>query len=489
MSYTDVLLTNMIINYVSKVESGYIILDIIYMFSLTSFIFYIIQPNFKTMFLKKMESYIYYWNKTNRIKFSSSKNGNSMRQKAIMYYISRKNDPSIKVLSEILEVKYNNTTDDYEDRKTGLYRVDQDTVFNIDTNIMGRVYYEEKEKQDYGPKVVYVEYIFLEIFSSKLSMNAMEDWVAKKLKEYENHLQDKIIDKQLLFDVGYNMKEKTLDVTYSSWQSNITFDNRFFTNKEMIFDKVKFFMNNPEWYKDRGVPHTLGFLLWGEPGCGKTGFIKALLNYTGRHGINIKLNNKFDINKLKDIMTNDNIADVKIPQNKRIFIFEDIDCMGDMVHSRDLDTSPKLETRYISRDKEEVKLTTAEIIKMKEDDKLFELFKDDTAYNNNLSNFLNILDGLQECPGRIIVMTTNKPDKLDKAMIRPGRIDHNIHFTLATLDDTISILEFYWKEKIPSTYLKKIRQIDHNKLSHAMIVNICRTTNTIIETCEQIVKY
>ena len=63
MSYTDVLLTNMIINYVSKVESGYIIIDIIYMFALSSFIFYILQSNFKTMFIKKMESYIYYWNK------------------------------------------------------------------------------------------------------------------------------------------------------------------------------------------------------------------------------------------------------------------------------------------------------------------------------------------------------------------------------------------------------------------------------------------
>jgi len=474
MSYSDIMLTNMIFNYVSKVESGYIILDIIYMVALSSFIFYILQSNFKSIFIKKIENYIYYWNKTNRIKFSSSKNGNSIRQKAIMYYISKKNDSSIKVLSEILEVKYNNNTDSYEDRKTGLYRVDQDTIFNIDKDIMGRVYYEEKEKTDYGTKLVYVEYIFLEIFSSKLTMNTMEDWIEKRLKEYEDHLQDKIIDKQLLFDVGYNIKEKSLDVIYSSWQSNVTFENRFFTNKDMIFDKIKFFMNNMEWYKERGIPHTMGFLLWGEPGCGKTGFIKALMNYTDRHGINIKLNNKFDLNKLRNLMIEDKIADVLIPQNKRIFIFEDIDCMGEIVHCRE---------------KEEVKLTASELIKMKEDDKLFELLKDDTSYNNNMSYFLNILDGLQECPGRIIVMTTNKPDKLDKAMIRPGRIDHNIHFTLATLEDTISIIEFYWKEKIPPTYLKKLRQIDHNKLSHAMIVNICRTNNTIIETCEQIVKY
>lgn len=477
MSYSDIMLTNMIFNYGAKVESGYIILDIIYMVSLSSFIFYILQSNFKNMFIKKIESYIYYWNKTNRIKFSSSKNGNSMRQKAIMYYISKKNDPSIKVLCEILELKYNNKTDDYEDRKTGLYRVDQDTIFNIDKDIMGRVYYEEKEKADYGTKLIYVEYIFLEIFSSKLTMNTMEDWVEKRYKEYESYLQDKIVDKQLLFDVGYNMKEKSLDITYTNWESNVTFENRFFTNKNMIFDKIKFFMNNHEWYKDRGIPYTLGFLLWGEPGCGKTGFIKALMNYTGRHGINIKLNNKFDMNKLKDIMTTDNIVDVKIPQNKRIFIFEDIDCMGDMVYSRDMTISPKLEIQ-----------NKIDLMKLKENKLEEELInQQEDNYNNNMSYFLNILDGLQECPGRIIVMTTNKPEVLDQALIRPGRIDHNIHFTLATLEDTISIIEFYWKEKISHEYLEKLNRIKHNKLSHAMIVNICRTNNTIIDVCETIV--
>ena len=48
--------------------------------------------------------------------------------------------------------------------------------------------------------------------------------------------------------------------------------------------------------------------------------------------------------------------------------------------------------------------------------------------NNNLSFFLNIIDGLNECSGRIIILTTNKIDYLDKAIIRPGRIDIKIRF-------------------------------------------------------------
>merc|ERR1712232_691513 len=45
----------------------------------------------------------------------------------------------------------------------------------------------------------------------------------------------------------------------------------------------------------------------------------------------------------------------------------------------------------------------------------------------NLAGLLNVLDGVVDSPGRIIVMTTNFPDKLDPALIRPGRINKRIH--------------------------------------------------------------
>ena len=39
---------------------------------------------------------------------------------------------------------------------------------------------------------------------------------------------------------------------------------------------------------------------------------------------------------------------------------------------------------------------------------------------------LNVLDGIVDTPGRIVVMTTNHIETLDPALIRPGRIDKRI---------------------------------------------------------------
>ena len=65
----------------------------------------------------------------------------------------------------------------------------------------------------------------------------------------------------------------------------------------------------------------LGILLYGEPGCGKTAFIKSLMNLTGRHGIDIKLNGNFDFKKLKELIMSDKIDDsLIIPQDKIIFL-------------------------------------------------------------------------------------------------------------------------------------------------------------------------
>lgn len=61
----------------------------------------------------------------------------------------------------------------------------------------------------------------------------------------------------------------------------------------------------------------------------------------------------------------------------------------------------------------------------------------------NLSGILNVLDGVVETPGRIVIMTTNHPELLDPALIRPGRIDRHIHMGMMELNDIVAMFQHY----------------------------------------------
>ena len=46
-----------------------------------------------------------------------------------------------------------------------------------------------------------------------------------------------------------------------------------------------------------------------------------------------------------------------------------------------------------------------------------------------MSAFLNAIDGLASSDdGRILIMTTNHPERLDAALVRPGRVDYRVAF-------------------------------------------------------------
>ncbi|CAN0117855.1 unnamed protein product, partial [Laminaria digitata] len=49
------------------------------------------------------------------------------------------------------------------------------------------------------------------------------------------------------------------------------------------------------------------------------------------------------------------------------------------------------------------------------------------ALRRTFQGLLNVLDGIVDTPGRIVIMTTNHPEALDAALIRPGRIDKKIY--------------------------------------------------------------
>jgi chaperone BCS1 len=69
----------------------------------------------------------------------------------------------------------------------------------------------------------------------------------------------------------------------------------------------------------------------------------------------------------------------------------------------------------------------------------------------SLSGLLNVIDGVATHEGRILIMTTNHPEKLDPALIRAGRVDMQISFSCATASQIKSLfLRMYAGDSIPT---------------------------------------
>ena len=199
---------------------------------------------------------------------------------------------------------------------------------------------------------------------------------------------------------------KTLTFTMNEFHTAKSFRNVFGEHVAELKERLDLFVNHPDWYQARGIPHSLGILLHGIPGAGKTSTIKAVAKDTGRHIFNLSLRPYTTQKQLTHLFFNENVAVVgddgvrqtyRIPLNQRVYVIEDIDCLTDVVYQR-----------------------TAEAA------------VDPNGDAVTLSFLLNLLDGVLETPGRILIITTNHAEKLDKALVRPGRIDVNIRFQEAT---------------------------------------------------------
>lgn len=424
--------------------------------------------------------------KITKISFVAEDKTASNRFRALMYYIST--NCKVDELIEYEVSKYCRRTDD--DIITADYRVNQPYEFSITNDIKGIIENTQVDIKSYGVEKKVIK-TTLDIFSNTLSSNELIKFIEKCDTDYSTFLKEKSLKDQLYIDISWNIKEKECIFESCKWTSNINFNNKFFENKEVIINKLNYFLENKKWYQEQGIPHTIGLLLEGEPGCGKTSFIKSIANLTGYHILNFKLCEQFDFKELERIIFNEQInKDLIIPLNKRLIILEDIDCMIDIVKSRKesvTDNSNILEVDMEEKEEKEdskkkVKPTT-ELQITKKDDSITsviqKMMKKDELVNNNLSYLLNILDGIKESQDRIIIMTTNHVEKLDPALIRPGRIDLNIKFKKASIKDIKEMLNFYWKHEVP-----ELDTSLNEQFAHANIINYCRSSDSVEKTIE-----
>ena len=160
------------------------------------------------------------------------------------------------------------------------------------------------------------------------------------------------------------------------------------------------------WYSNRGIPYRRGYLLYGPPGTGKSSLSFAIAGY-------FKL--KIYIVSLNTLAMNEqNLTTLFAELPKRcVVLLEDIDS-AELTHTRQIPPPSKCDQH-------------GEMTKLKQSRPIMPM-----ASRISLSALLNVIDGVASQEGRVLIMTTNHAEKLDGALIRPGRVDMKVKFDLAS---------------------------------------------------------
>ena len=178
-----------------------------------------------------------------------------------------------------------------------------------------------KESEDNGKSPVQTVEFQITLYSETRNADELRKVLEGWVKEYEGKLNSK--NKNHLKYFLYTPRR------YSEFEfeSGKSFLNIFCPEKEDIIKRIDFFTNNKAWYKKRGIPYTMGFMFYGEPGCGKTSTIKAIANHTQRHIVSIPLNNIKTAEELLNLFYNVRMNYQDIPLHKRLYVLEDIELL------------------------------------------------------------------------------------------------------------------------------------------------------------------
>lgn len=167
--------------------------------------------------------------------------------------------------------------------------------------------------------------------------------------------------------------------------------------KKGLMDDLEWFLSDEtrSFYAKHGIPYHRCYLFHGKPGTGKTSFIYALAGHLQRNLCFIQMDKWMTDDTLRTAMTG-------LPRMAMV-VLEDVDAL--FTNHREADHSWS---------------------------------------SLSFSGFINCLDGLGAPEDVVIFMTSNHPERLDPALMRPGRIDMKVNFKPPSRDVAVQyFLTFY----------------------------------------------
>ena len=334
--------------------------------------------------------------------------------------------------------------------------VSQSAPFRMTSEIQGRVNISKETNNGNEKNPMKIEEFTIILSSSSLSTDQLREVLSGWVEEYEARLNS---DKHLKYfvytpdkDNGDHYYDATSHYEEFKFESGKSFSNVFYPEKDDLVKRLDFFSENKTWYKQRGIPYTMGFLFYGAPGCGKTSTIKAIANYTRRHIVSVPLNKIKTAKELLNVFYNVRMNHKDIPLDQRLYVLEDIDAadLKDVVGERSEEKTNNEDEAGEKKDDSEcgADLNLLQLLKSSATMGPLDKWKSSKL---TLATLLEVLDGVMEMDGRMLIITTNYPERLDKALIRPGRIDMKIKFSLCTAENILQMYHHYFETPLPTS--------------------------------------
>lgn len=273
--------------------------------------------------------------------------------------------------------------------------------------------------------------IYLSCLNTKHDIDNLRDFVKLLIRNHDKY-NDRNTRGQIRFinENGVYPRKK---------MDKRTFDDVFIAQRERdeLVRSITGFMKNKKWYREHSIPYHFGIILHGPAGTGKSSIIKAIseefdtfLYYVEPGQLPRALNEK---QNWYDTIN----ANVKTA----IVVIEDVDRYSFLLNKEWYSTPEFGMSQYEWSDDDAV-----------DDDKS----KKSKAKTNNdqyyLGVLLNLMDGMNSPENVIWIFTTNHIDRLDPALIRPGRIDKKIEIGYVDNETLSEFLMHHYGKGLESGY-------------------------------------